>query len=253
MKTMEVKILGISSSPRSGNTLIMVHEALKGAEEVGQVTTELYSFIGKKISPCIDCDRCPVSDQHLCAIQDSMDEIYPKLFEADGIILGSPVYCGTMNAQMKCMMDRCRPLGRSGKTLQHKVGGGISVGACRSGGQDNTIQDIVYFFMLKGIYPVGLMKQLQIGAMGLGWRPGAVVDDKWDCQHLGRDVTGLEEARDLGRRVAVCSKIVKTGLQYFDPSQYKESWGFNREKIPDLKEARRRMKQIEKDLGIQYR
>ena len=42
---MEVKILGISSSPRIGNTLIMVHEALKSAEKVGEVTTELYSFV----------------------------------------------------------------------------------------------------------------------------------------------------------------------------------------------------------------
>jgi multimeric flavodoxin WrbA len=249
---MEVKILGISSSPRSGNTLIMVHEALKSAESVGGIKTELYSFIGKKISPCIDCDRCPVSEKQLCAIQDSMDEIYPKLLEADGIILGSPVYTGTVNAQMKCMMDRCRPLGRAGKLLQHKVGGGITVGACRSGGQDNALQDIIYYFILVGIYPVGLMKQLQIGAMGLAWRPGAIMDDKWDCKHLGRDISGLEEARDLGRRVAICSKIIKTGLQGFDPSEYQESWGFNRDKIPNLNEAREKMKKIEKDLGIKY-
>lgn len=249
---MGIKVLGISSSPRSGNTLIMVHEALKSAETLGDVKTELYSFKGKKISPCIDCDRCPVSEEQLCAIRDSMDDLYPRLLKADGIIIGSPVYFGTINAQLKCMMDRCRPLGRAGKLLQHKVGGGITVGACRSGGQDNAIKDIVYFFMLVGIYPVGLMKQLQIGAMGLAWRPGAIMEDKWDCRHLGRDVTGLEEARDLGRRVAICSKVVKAGLQNLDPSQYHESWDFNRERIPDLKEARRRMKEIEADLGITY-
>lgn len=249
---MEIKILGISSSPRSGNTLIMVHEALKSAEKVDGVKTELYSFKGKKISPCIDCDRCPVSKDQLCAIKDSMDTLYPKLLEADGIIIGAPVYFGTINAQLKCMMDRCRPLGRAGKLLQHKVGGGITVGACRSGGQDNAIKDIVYFFMLVGIYPVGLMKQLQIGAMGLAWRPGAILEDKWDCKHLGRDVPGLEEARDLGHRVAVCSKIVKAGLQSFDPSQYHESWDFNREKIPDLRDAQKRMKEIEKELNIKY-
>jgi len=230
----------------------MVHEALKSAETVGDVETELYSFKGKKISPCIDCDRCPVSEEQFCAIKDSMDDLYPRLLEADGIILGAPVYCGTINAQVKCMMDRCRPLGRAGKLLQHKVGGGITVGACRSGGQDNAIKDIVYFFMLVGIYPVGLMKQLQIGAMGLGWRPGAVMEDRWYGAHLGRDVTGLEEARDLGRRVAICSKVVKAGLQSFDPSQYHESWDFNREKIPDLKEAQRRMRETEKKLGIKY-
>jgi len=47
--TVKVKILGISGSPRKGhNTEIMVKEALKGAESVGNVETELYSFAGKK-------------------------------------------------------------------------------------------------------------------------------------------------------------------------------------------------------------
>jgi len=249
---MEIEILGISSSPRSGNTLIMVHEALKSAETVGEVKTELFSFKGKKIGPCIDCDRCPVGEEQFCALRDSMDDLYPRLLAADGIIIGSPVYLGTINAQLKCMMDRCRPLERAGVLLQHKVGGGITVGACRSGGQDNALKDIVYFFMLVGIYPVGLLKQLQIGAMGLGYRPGTVMEDKWSCGFLGRDITGLEEARDLGRRVAICSKVVKAGLQNFDPSQLRESWDFDREKILSLREARRRMREIEKRLGITY-
>jgi multimeric flavodoxin WrbA len=230
----------------------MVHEALKGAEEVGGVKTELYSLKGKKISPCIDCDKCPVSEEQPCAINDSMSEIYPKLIEADGIILGSPVYCGTVNAQLKCMMDRCRPLVRQGKSMHHKVGAGITVGACRSGGQDNSLMDIIYFFVLKGMYPVGLVKQLQIGAVGVAWRPGAIMDDKYYSEMVGREVTGLEEARDLGRRVAICSKIVQAGIQHFDPSEYGESWRFDRGKIPDLKEARERMKRIEKELGIKY-
>ena len=249
---MKIKILGISSSPRRGNTLIMVHEALKAAREIGDVETTLYSFKGKKIAPCIDCDLCPVSDEQLCAVDDSMTELYPLLSEADGIVMGSPVYFGTINAQLKCMMDRCRPLGRAGKLLQHKVGGAVTVGACRSGGQDNAVKDIVYFFMLAGIYPVGLIKQLQIGAMGLAWRPAAIMDDKWKADHLGRDVQGLEEAHDIGRRVAICTKIVKAGLQNFDPSQYHEQWDFDRDKIPNLKEARIRARQIEKELGIEY-
>jgi hypothetical protein len=102
------------------------------------------------------------------------------------------------------------------------------------------------------MYPVGLVKQLQIGAVGVAWRPGAIMDDKYYSEMVGREVTGLEEARDLGRRVAICSKIVQAGIQHFDPSEYGESWRFDRGKIPDLKEARERMKRIEKELGIKY-
>jgi non-homologous end joining protein Ku len=78
------------------------------------------------------------------------------------------------------------------------------------------------------------------------------MDDKWDCRHLGRDVTGLEEAQHLGRRVAISSKIVKAGLRDFNPDEYQESWDFNREKIPNLIEARKKTKEIVKQLGIQY-
>jgi multimeric flavodoxin WrbA len=248
---MDIQLLGISGSPRKGNTLIMVHEALKAAEAIEGVRTELFSFYGKKISPCIDCDRCPVSDEHLCSIRDLMDDLYPRMIRADGIILGAPVYFGTINAQVKCMMDRCRPLGRKGQLLMHKVAGGITVGGARSGGQDNALKDIHYFFVLLGIFPVGLVRHLQIGAMGLGWRPGAIMDDQWHCQYLGRDIMGLDEARSVGRRVALCARLIKTGLQSFDPSRYDETWQLDRDKIPDLYEARKRMKKIEKDLHIQ--
>ena len=106
--------------------------------------------------------------------------------------------------------------------------------------------------LLVGIYPVGLMKQIQIGAMGLAWKPGAIMDDKWDSRHLSWEVTGLEEARELGRRVVICSKVVKFGLESFDPSKYDEELGVNRGKIPELKEACKKMKEIEKTLGIEY-
>ncbi len=85
---MKVNILGISSSPRRGNTLIMVHEALKSARQIGDVETTLYSFKGKNIAPCIDCDLCSVSDEQLCDVDDSMTELFPLLSEADAIIHG---------------------------------------------------------------------------------------------------------------------------------------------------------------------
>jgi len=151
-----VKILGISGSPRKGNTLELVEEALKAASEVAEVECKLITLRGK-LSPCIDCDKCPVNPpDKYCTISDKMDEIYPLLIEADGIIIGAPVYFGTVNAQTKAFMDRCRPLGRAGGLLRFKVGGAIAVGACRHGGQEKTISAIVDYYILTGILPVGL-------------------------------------------------------------------------------------------------
>ncbi len=219
-----VKILGISGSPRKGNTLELVEEALKAASEVTEVECKLITLRGK-LSPCIDCDKCPVDPpRKYCAISDKMDDIYPLLVEADGIIIGAPVYFGTVNAQTKAFMDRCRPLGRAGSLLRFKVGGAIAVGACRHGGQEKTISAIVDYFILTGIYPVGLQTTLQVGATGVAWRKGKIKADSWFAEHLNEKVTPFNEARQLGRTVAVMSKVMKAGLEVVDAKKELSAW-----------------------------
>lgn len=225
MADVRVKVLGISGSPRKGNTQAMVSECLKAAGAIPGVEVEMID-LRRKIGPCIDCDKCPVDPPaRYCALKDGMDEIYPKLIEADGIILGAPVYFGTVNAQVKALMDRCRPLGRCGQLLRYKVGGGIAVGACRNGGQEKAIGTIVDFFVLTGILPVGLLRVLQIGAMGLAWRPGSIEGDEWRAEFLpeGR-VSWLDQCRELGQTVAVMAKVVKAGCKEVNPNQYLVSW-----------------------------
>lgn len=229
---MNVKVLGISGSPRKGNTEAMVAEALMAASEIPEVEVEMVNLRGK-LSGCIDCDKCPVNlPERYCAIKDKMDEIYPKLIEADGIILGAPVYFGTVNAQVKAMMDRCRPLGRAGHLLKYKVGGGITVGACRNGGQEKALSAIIDFFLLVGIYPVGLLRVLQVGAMGLAWRPGMIDDDEWRAEFLPEGkVTGYDQCREMGQTVAVMAKVMKEGLKAVNPEKYIKGWKLERDKL----------------------
>jgi multimeric flavodoxin WrbA len=219
-----VKILGISGSPRKGNTLELVEEALKAASEVAEVECKLITLRGK-LSPCIDCDKCPVDPpRKYCAISDKMDDIYPLLVEADGIIIGAPVYFGTVNAQTKAFMDRCRPLGRAGALLRFKVGGAIAVGACRHAGQEKTISAIVDYYILSGIHPVGLQTTLQVGATGVAWRTGKIKDDSWFAEHINDTITPFDEARQLGRTVAVMSKVMKAGLEVVDAKEELSAW-----------------------------
>lgn len=219
-----VKILGISGSPRKGNTLELVEEALKAASEVAEVECKLITLRGK-LSPCVDCDKCPVNPpEKYCAISDKMDEIYPLLIEADGIIIGAPVYFGTVNAQTKAFMDRCRPLGRAGSLLRFKVGGAIAVGAARHGGQEKTISAIVDYFILTGIYPVGLQTTLQVGATGVAWRKGKIKEDNWFAEHLNEKITPFNEVRQIGRTVAVMSKVMKAGLGVINAKEELSAW-----------------------------
>ena len=55
--SIEVKVLGISFSPRHGNTEVQIRETLKAAEELDGVTTEFYNIVGRKLEPCDSCYR----------------------------------------------------------------------------------------------------------------------------------------------------------------------------------------------------
>lgn len=210
---LNINILGICGSPRKGNTFLMVKKALEAAQKVQGVSTD-FIHIKSKLSPCLDCNKCPVNPpEKFCTISDQMDEIYPKLIEADGIIIGSPVYFGTVNAQTKAFMDRCRPLGRAGSLLRFKVGGACAVAGLRHGGQEKTISAIIDYFLMAGMCPIGLGNPPEVGACGVAFNSGKVVDDIWYRESIKVNIGGLDEASQLGRTVALMSKIIKIGLK----------------------------------------
>lgn len=119
-----MKVLGIVCSPRKGgNTEILLKEALKSAAALG-AETELLPLYDKKMEPCTGCYSCLKTGE--CYIDDDIQDMYPKLIEADGIIWGSPVYFFGVTSQAKMLIDRLYPLQANGK-LANKVGGVISV------------------------------------------------------------------------------------------------------------------------------
>jgi len=102
----KVKILGINGSPRrSGNTSEMVKYTLKAAESMGYVETEYLNIADYKLYVCIDCKKCvgynkPAGDPLMCYVNpdDEAHLIRAKQKEANGILLGYPVYKGTQPA-----------------------------------------------------------------------------------------------------------------------------------------------------------
>ena len=192
-----MKVIGISGSPRpEGNTTLLVREALNAVAEEG-IETEFISLADKELNPCIGCNLCKETGK--CQIIDDIEEILEKMKEADGIILGSPVYFGGVSAQLKMLMDRSRPL-RMGFQLRNKVGGAIAVGASRNGGQETTIQQIHNFFLIHSMIVVGDNDPTaHYGGTGVGKSPG-------DCKD---DNIGLETARNLGKNVAEVVKLIK--------------------------------------------
>ena len=101
-----MKVLGIFGSPRrGGNTDILLEEALKGVEKEGGEVERLH-LTDFTITPCKECHGCDETGQ--CIMQDDMQKIYPKLLEADVIILASPIFFYGITAWAKALVDRCQ-------------------------------------------------------------------------------------------------------------------------------------------------
>ena len=104
-----MKILAINGSHRKGkNTTRMLEITLEAAKSQG-MKTELLEITDLNIKFCTCCNKCFLTPE--CSIQDDdMPEIYEKLKKADGILIGSPVYCANVTGRLKNFMDRSRPL-----------------------------------------------------------------------------------------------------------------------------------------------
>lgn len=99
------KVLIISGSPRKGgNSDILCDEFMKGAKERGN-EVEKIRVSEKKIGFCTACYYCKTSGG-ACAVKDDMAEVLQKMIDVDVIVLASPVYFYSVNAQLKALIDR---------------------------------------------------------------------------------------------------------------------------------------------------
>ncbi len=99
-----MKILAIAGSPRlNGNTNFLVDQALDEAAKLGAETEKI--VISKhNVNPCLGHDNC--ASRASCTQKDDAGWILDKFYEADGVILATPVYYLNVTAQMKAFLDR---------------------------------------------------------------------------------------------------------------------------------------------------
>lgn len=105
---MAKKVLILSGSPRKGgNSDLLCDEFMRGAKEAGH-EVEKIRVQEKKVSYCIACYACRETGN--CAIKDDMAEIMQKIIDCDVLVLASPVYFYSIDAQLKAVIDRsvCR-------------------------------------------------------------------------------------------------------------------------------------------------
>ncbi len=102
---MRKTVLVLSASPRrGGNSDILCDQFVKGAQEAGHQAEKI--FLGDKtIGYCIGCETC-MRNGGICVQDDDMEGILSKMIGADVIVLATPVYFYSMDAQLKTVIDR---------------------------------------------------------------------------------------------------------------------------------------------------
>ena len=98
-------VLILSGSPRKGgNSDLLCDEFMRGAKEAGNNVTKI-NVASKKIAPCHACYFCREHGGE-CAYKDDMAEILQAMIDADVLVLASPVYFYSIDAQLKAVIDR---------------------------------------------------------------------------------------------------------------------------------------------------
>ena len=98
-------VIAVGSPRKKGNSAKLAELVAKGAKE-GGARVETFYLNRMNISPCQACMKCQKKGANGCAIQDDMTALYPKLEEADAIVIASPVYWFNLSAQTKLFIDR---------------------------------------------------------------------------------------------------------------------------------------------------
>lgn len=189
-----MKVLAINSSARKdGNTAYLIGTVFEELNKEG-IKTEMIQLAGSIIEPCKACWACG-GKKNCVHKRDLFREIYEKMIQADGIILGSPVYTANISANMQAFLERASvvaDMNRNENLLRHKAGAAIT--SARRGGALNTLDAMNHFFMMQDMFIVGS----SYWPMAYGRMPGEVREDK----------EGIETMRNLGRNMAYLLKAL---------------------------------------------
>ncbi len=148
-------IIGLNgSSNKDGNTMFLLNtisERIKNSGCEFEIIHAGEAALSCKVPFCVACSS-PCSGN--CYKGSQLEKSFELMTKADGIIIGSPVYFGTVSAQIKAFFDKTRGV-RSRKVWINKVGAGVTVGTSRFGGQETTIKALHDIMLVHGMMLVG--------------------------------------------------------------------------------------------------
>ena len=197
-----MNILLINGSPkREGNTFIALSEVAKTLEAEG-IETEIIHVGHKDIHGCIACAKC--KEQGKCVFDDMVNEVNRKFAEADGIVIGSPVYYASPAGTLISFLDRLFYSASFDKSM--KVGAAVAV--ARRGGTTATFDVLNKYFTISNMPVVSSQYWNNVH----GRMPG----------EAAQDAEGLQTMRQLARNMAFLVKSIRLGKEKYGLPEHEE-------------------------------
>lgn len=185
------KVLLVNGSPKvKGCTARALDEVEKTLNDCGVVTERIEVGI-KDVRGCIACGYC--REHGKCVFNDIVNETAPKFAEADGIVVGTPVYYAGNNGGVLAFLDRL--FYSTGTTVDKTMKVGAAVASSRRAGSTSAFDEINKYFTICSM-PV---------AASTYWNEvhGFTAED------VEADLEGLQTMRNLGRNMAFLIKAIR--------------------------------------------
>lgn len=189
-----MKVLLVNGSPNKEGCTFTALTEVAGALQKNGIETEIFHIGRKPVYGCIACGRC--FDLNRCTFDDDIcNELMTRMVEADGIIIGSPVYYAGPNGALCALLDRV--FFSSSQKLAHKPA--AAVVSCRRGGSTAAFDRLNKYFTISQMPVV----TSQYWNMVHGTSP----------QDVRKDLEGMQVMRALGSNMAWMLKSIKEGEQ----------------------------------------
>ncbi len=195
-----MKVLLINGSPKkNGNTAYALNQMAEVFAAEG-VETEIFQIGNQAIRGCIACGTCAKKGQ--CVFDDAVNEAAPKFQEADGIVVGSPVYYASANATVVAFLDRLF----CSTSFDKRMKVGASVVVARRGGCSATFDELNKYFTISGM-PISSSSY-------------------WNSVHgrtpgeAEQDLEGIATVRNLAKNMTFLMKSIALGKEAYGIPEY---------------------------------
>lgn len=193
------KVLLINGSPKPNGCIARALQEMIGVFEAEGIETELIHIGNKNIRGCIACGTC--AKNRKCVFDDIVNETAVKFEQADGLVVGSPVYYGSPNGTVLSFMDRLFYSTPFSKHL--KVG--AAVVSCRRGGNSASFDVLNKYFTISNMPVASANYWNQVHG--------------FSAEDVEKDLEGLQTMRNLARNMSFMIKAFADAKEKYGEPQ----------------------------------